>query len=78
MDSPARAFPHCVSGITLSGSSWYGRPEPGSTGAADGPHPAPTRRLTDVKDNSDSTTPGGRTTGSGPGAAPDEQGEVTA
>ena len=49
-----------------------------ATGAADGPRPAPTRRLTDVKDYSDNTTPGGRTTGVRSRHRPDEQGEVTA
>ncbi|GAA2705428.1 hypothetical protein GCM10010429_14020 [Micromonospora olivasterospora] len=50
----------------------------GRTGAADGPGPAPARRLADVKDNRDATVHGGRTAGPGPGTAPDEQGEVTA
>lgn len=78
MGSPVPVFPHSVSGITPSGSSRYDRPTSDPTGAADGPLPAPGRRLTDVKDNSDSTTPGGRATGYGPGTGPDEQGEVTA
>jgi hypothetical protein len=70
--------PHTVSGITAylsSGSpEWSGR----VTGAADGPRPAAARRLADVKDNRDATVHGGRTAGQRPGAARDEQGEVTA
>jgi hypothetical protein len=78
MRSPVPAFPHSVSRITLSGSSPCDRLGAGPTGAADGPLPAPARRLADVKDYSKSTAPGGRTAGYGPGTVPDEQGEVTA
>lgn len=85
------ALPHYVGRITLGGvtgstclvparlgSGGTTRPRGGRNGAADGPHPAPTRRLTDVKDNRDATVHGGRATGPSPVAAPDEQGEVTA
>lgn len=78
MDPPVPAFPHSVSGITPSGWLRYDRLRVGPTGAADGPLPAPARRLADVKDYSRSTAPGGRAAGYGPGTVPDEQGEVTA
>lgn len=71
-------IPHCVTGITLPGSFVYDRPPERVVGAADRPHPRLARRLTDVKDNRDAAAPHGMTTGRGPGASRDEQGEVTA
>ncbi|SCF17985.1 hypothetical protein GA0070612_4508 [Micromonospora chokoriensis] len=62
----------------MSGSFVYDRSPDRWTGAADGPHPCPARRLADVKDNRDATVPHGTTTGRDPGADRDEQGEVTA
>ncbi len=50
---------------------------PGPSGAADGPGPGLARRLTDVKDYSDTATHRGRTTGTASRTAGDEQ-EVTA
>jgi hypothetical protein len=75
---PGSPVPHSVTGITLSGSLPYARPAAGTTGAADGPAPVPARRLTDVRDYSDTTVHGGRPVGNHSGAVPDEQGEVTA
>lgn len=62
----------------MSGSFGYDVLPERPTGAADGPHPRPARRLADVKDNRDAAVPHGMTTGRGPGASRDEQGEVTA
>lgn len=73
-----RPIPYCVGRITLSGSPPYARSWTLRTGAADGPHPCPARRLADVKDNRDATVHHGPTTGRGPGVGRDEQGEVTA